>query len=321
LEHTNNGCPHFDEDAYASEKTYEDLSYHLKGATYRLHNDGSIIRVFAANPDQPDLLVCEHLWPFERKMFVCSTKAVLDNSKESTREYAQCAMTRPRAEAEAQVLRNREQLKEAAYPGDTQTSGLQFFKGEEAVKKFDELWTQASHDQDNLEKQNPDLDEEAAGTFVLHYPLEEACPSSRSGMSAAGVYDENEIFFATMVVLVSKARNWMYFFDTRQRTGVLVQVRTDALVPGLGKAPDMYQLYQDPGHGWLRVPLQELIGLDILGEISDFSPMHGEFRYLEGDCDMEVFMRAKKALDEPVLYTVVEVDDFDRDILGKPRNR
>lgn len=321
MEDANNGFAYFNAKAYATPETFEDLSYHLKGATYRLHKDGSIFRFFAGDADQPDLLVCEHLWPFGRKLYVCNTKEVFDNSQKIAQSFVHTLMTYSREDEKARVLRNRETLKKAGQPLDAQTSGLRLFKGEEAVKMFDELWAQASHDQDTLEKQNPDIDEEAAGTFVLHFPLEEPCPSTRSGMSAAGVYDEKEIFFATMAVLVSKTRNWMYFFDTQLHTGVLVQVRKDALVPSLRNAPGRYSLYQDAGHAWLRVPIEELIGLDILGEISDCSPQHGDFQYLECDCDMVVFMRAKEALGEPAVPVVIKVADFDRDILGKPRRQ
>ena len=54
-----------------------------------------------------------------------------------------------------------------------------------------------------------------------------------------------------------------------------------------------YTYFTDPGHGWLRVKRAELHELGIAYEITPFSYARGEWVYLEEDCDMATFMRAK----------------------------
>jgi hypothetical protein len=56
---------------------------------------------------------------------------------------------------------------------------------------------------------------------------------------------------------------------------------------------ETYIFYNDPGHGWLRVKIAELIGLAIADKISAFSYINGKYAYLEEDCDAGVFLRAK----------------------------
>lgn len=51
----------------------------------------------------------------------------------------------------------------------------------------------------------------------------------------------------------------------------------------------MYKFISDNGHGWLRVPLSEVEGL----AISTFSYMDSTHAYLEEDCDMTTFVKAK----------------------------
>lgn len=53
--------------------------------------------------------------------------------------------------------------------------------------------------------------------------------------------------------------------------------------------------HQDPGHGWLQVPLTLLRRLKVTGEISPYSYMDGRHGYLEEDCDYGVFIRAAQA--------------------------
>jgi hypothetical protein len=48
----------------------------------------------------------------------------------------------------------------------------------------------------------------------------------------------------------------------------------------------------DPGHGWLRVPLADIVALGIEGDISPYSFIDGHFAYLEEDCDYGVFVEA-----------------------------
>lgn len=53
--------------------------------------------------------------------------------------------------------------------------------------------------------------------------------------------------------------------------------------------------FSDPGHGWLRVKIHNLIELGIAGKISSFSYQRGQWAYLEEDCDASVFMQAAEA--------------------------
>jgi hypothetical protein len=55
----------------------------------------------------------------------------------------------------------------------------------------------------------------------------------------------------------------------------------------------VYDFYADPGHGWLKVKLSELVKLNILHEISQYSYIRKDDVYLEEDCDLSVFMKAK----------------------------
>lgn len=52
--------------------------------------------------------------------------------------------------------------------------------------------------------------------------------------------------------------------------------------------------WHDPGRGWLKVPRDLLIQLNILDQISRYSYQHGNFVYLEEDCDARKFMEAAK---------------------------
>lgn len=56
-----------------------------------------------------------------------------------------------------------------------------------------------------------------------------------------------------------------------------------------------YVFHEDPGHGWLAVPRTELRALGIAGEVSEYSyqSRDGSIVYLEEDCDLSLFCRAK----------------------------
>ena len=56
-----------------------------------------------------------------------------------------------------------------------------------------------------------------------------------------------------------------------------------------------YHFFEDPGHGWLKVPLKELEELGIAGRITRYSYRRGAYAYLEEDCDAPLFV---KAMDE-----------------------
>jgi hypothetical protein len=55
----------------------------------------------------------------------------------------------------------------------------------------------------------------------------------------------------------------------------------------------VYDFYQDPGHGWLKVEMKELVALGIHLAISGYSYMKGDNVYLEEDCDLSKFFDAK----------------------------
>ena len=59
-----------------------------------------------------------------------------------------------------------------------------------------------------------------------------------------------------------------------------------------------YTFHTDPGHGWLEVPIVELNELGIVEAISPYSYRNGDKAYLEEDCDLATFIRAKKARGE-----------------------
>lgn len=62
----------------------------------------------------------------------------------------------------------------------------------------------------------------------------------------------------------------------------------------------IYQFYEDPGHGWLKVSRKELRRLGIEDRISSFSYQNNEDVFLEEDSDMSVFMSAKETRGETV---------------------
>lgn len=59
------------------------------------------------------------------------------------------------------------------------------------------------------------------------------------------------------------------------------------------KKATKYTVFNDPGHGWVKVRKAEIERLGILNEISSCSYELGEFAYLEEDCDAGVFFEAK----------------------------
>lgn len=82
-----------------------------------------------------------------------------------------------------------------------------------------------------------------------------------------------------------------------------------------------YQKLNDPGHGWLKVPISHLIYLDLRDKISAYSYQSrcGKYAYLEEDCDLPQFTQALKNAGK--LFTI---DDDPRDcswIRGLPYYR
>jgi hypothetical protein len=64
----------------------------------------------------------------------------------------------------------------------------------------------------------------------------------------------------------------------------------------------VFDFVSDPGHGWLKVPVAELERLGIVDQISTYSYLRGDMAYLEEDCDLSVFLAARKARNEPVTF-------------------
>ena len=52
--------------------------------------------------------------------------------------------------------------------------------------------------------------------------------------------------------------------------------------------------YEDPGHGWLAVPLELLDALDLVDKVSTYSYIRGAWAHLEEDCDYSLFAAAMK---------------------------
>ena len=53
--------------------------------------------------------------------------------------------------------------------------------------------------------------------------------------------------------------------------------------------------HEDPGHGWLAVPLDELMELGIASKISTYSYFKTGIVYLEEDLDAGIYIDAVKA--------------------------
>ena len=58
------------------------------------------------------------------------------------------------------------------------------------------------------------------------------------------------------------------------------------------KIKEKFDVYFDPGHGWVKVPMTMLKELGIENRISPYSYRRGENAYLEEDCDASIFMKA-----------------------------
>lgn len=52
--------------------------------------------------------------------------------------------------------------------------------------------------------------------------------------------------------------------------------------------------HTDPGHGWLAVPLSELMELGIAKNMSTYSYFKEGIVYLEEDCDAGIYLNAVK---------------------------
>lgn len=70
----------------------------------------------------------------------------------------------------------------------------------------------------------------------------------------------------------------------------------------------------DPGHGWLKVPLTDIAALGIETEITPYSYIEGQFAYLEEDLDAPRYLNtlASQNLPQPEI-TDQYVERFSRD--------
>jgi hypothetical protein len=78
-----------------------------------------------------------------------------------------------------------------------------------------------------------------------------------------------------------------------------------------------YRYIQDPSHGWIEVPLEELE--NIAYKISRYSYMNRKTgkAYLEEDCDAAIFIKKLKDTDTP--YEIKEVHQEHTFIRNLPR--
>lgn len=70
----------------------------------------------------------------------------------------------------------------------------------------------------------------------------------------------------------------------------------------------------DPGHGWLKVPLTDIAALGIEAQITPYSYIEGQYAYLEEDLDAPHYLKALTAqgLPQPEI-TDQYVERFSRD--------
>lgn len=76
-----------------------------------------------------------------------------------------------------------------------------------------------------------------------------------------------------------------------------------------------FHFVQDPGHGWLKVPVAELERLGIADQISSYSYLKDGMAYLEEDSDMNVFINAREQAGNPV-----EIKTYSRNRQSRIRN-
>jgi len=62
--------------------------------------------------------------------------------------------------------------------------------------------------------------------------------------------------------------------------------------------------YEDPGHGWLAVPLELLDRLGLVDKVSTYSYIRGGLAHLEEDCDYSLFAAAMR--EHGIPFTVRE---------------
>lgn len=72
-----------------------------------------------------------------------------------------------------------------------------------------------------------------------------------------------------------------------------------------------YPYIQDPGHGWIKVPMMDLMASGVIGKITEYSYHNSTHAFLEEDHDAGIFVEALKAQGKTVKFKSVVIDDFD----------
>ena len=57
-----------------------------------------------------------------------------------------------------------------------------------------------------------------------------------------------------------------------------------------------FAFYQDPGHGWIKVPVKLLVTLGVADKVSHYSYYRNGFAYLEEDNDAALFIHKMKSI-------------------------
>ena len=70
--------------------------------------------------------------------------------------------------------------------------------------------------------------------------------------------------------------------------------------------------YDDPGHGWLKVPRKTLTKLGLIDRISSYSYQRGEHVFLEEDADMRLFWQALEERGEALTWRTHTADRSSR---------
>ena len=60
--------------------------------------------------------------------------------------------------------------------------------------------------------------------------------------------------------------------------------------------------FEDAGHGWAKVSINELKTLGISNKISQCSYINGEYAYLEEDCDLVIYIDKLKELHSDISF-------------------
>lgn len=68
-----------------------------------------------------------------------------------------------------------------------------------------------------------------------------------------------------------------------------------------------YRKISDPGHGWLEVPVKDILELGVESQISPHSYVRGKLAYLEEDVDAPLFLKElRKREGEPIIVDVYQ---------------